>query len=155
MQICFGVIQYRNFFNFLKSGSWEKCFSFSGFAKPNCEPPDEIGELIRQIPDEVLNSNVKTEPNLPDFHIKSEPHSTDLDIKPESQSTDFQIKSESLSTDFHIKSEPLDTDLKIKADPDVVESSQMRGEEENFNKNEVKLSTKRPLFSGTYKIDFI
>jgi len=144
LQICFGVIQYRNFFfNFLKSGSWEKCFSFSGFAKPNCEPPDEIGELIRQIPDEVLNSNVKTEPNLPDFHIKSEPHSTDLDIKPESQSTDFQIKSEpqstdfqinleSLSTDFHIKSEPLDTDLKIKADPDVVESKKMRGEEESF-----------------------
>ena len=64
-------------------------------------------------------------------------------------STDFQIKSEPQSTYFHIKSEPLDTDLKIKTDLDVVESKKMRGEEENFNKNEVKQSTKRPLFTGT------
>ena len=124
-------------------------FSFSGFAKPNCEPPDEIGELIRQIPDEVLSSNVKTEPNLPDFHIKSEPHSTDLDIKSEPHSTDYHIKSEPQSTDFQVKVEPLDTGLKIKADPDVVESEKMRGEETNLNKNEVKQSAKRPLFSGT------
>ena len=95
--------------------------------EPKTEPPDDIADLIHQIPDEIMQSNLKSEPYSADMHVKTE----------------------QVEADDRKKTEP--KELK----EELVESKSFEFSEK-FNRNtdrDEKPTAKRPLFTGIWKLD--